>query len=320
MRLLVVADGRPKAGLGHVIRSLAVAEAAQRAGHDVNLRTVAHPTIRALAAEVEVRTVDESRPQDDADAVLLDGYRFDASSVEGWRKRAQVVAGFVDFGATELGLDLVVNPNTEHPVEAPGRPRQLLGPAFAPIRSRFLSARREPSVERTLLVSTGGADLGGLGARIVEALPDGHGFAAIRVVTAGPAPRYGPPSGVEVLRPPVDLCQLMCQANAAIGAAGSTVWEFCHLGVPAAVVPVADNQAMLLETVAAAGAAIVRSSPEGLIEDLEELLEALADPSIAASLSDSGRQLVDGRGADRIVDALTSLVGQASPTSSHESG
>ena len=60
-----------------------------------------------------------------------------------------------------------------------------------------------------------------------------------------------------------DIASLMLAADLAAGAGGSTSWERCALGLPAAIAVTAPNQQLNAERLAAAGAAIVLGARRG---------------------------------------------------------
>lgn len=103
------------------------------------------------------------------------------------------------------------------------------------------------------------------------------------------------------------LCDLMINADFAIGASGATSWERCCLGLPTFVVTLAANQ----EPIAA------QLHRDGYVKLLGQLNEITVD-LLKAAFSDvlSGncdlekwsshcRTLVDGKGTDRVVSVMT---------------
>jgi RimJ/RimL family protein N-acetyltransferase len=97
------------------------------------------------------------------------------------------------------------------------------------------------------------------------------------------------------------MAELMRDADLAIGAAGSTSWERCCLGLPAIVFAMAENQRLAAENLERAGAIVLASSAEAAGGHLRTLLSD--EPSIA-SLVAAAAALVDGRGSERVVQAM----------------
>jgi spore coat polysaccharide biosynthesis predicted glycosyltransferase SpsG len=110
--------------------------------------------------------------------------------------------------------------------------------------------------------------------------------------------------GIDLRRSPPRVADVFDEADAAISAAGSTTWELLCMGVPTALVQVADNQAGVVRTARATGAALVIGTPSDAAATLPGALDELTDLDRQRSLSDAALRTVDGLGASRVVDAL----------------
>ena len=135
------------------------------------------------------------------------------------------------------------------------------------------------------------------------------------VAEALDAVRTGPGQRLEVVSPTPDLAGLAATCDIAVTAAGSSVWEFLCLGVPAMLVCVVDNQAPGYDAVTGQDLA----APLGHLQDLRHDRTArdgavaattrlLDDPDRCAALSARGMALVDGLGRSRVADALLGAV------------
>ncbi|MGH9554091.1 MAG: GNAT family N-acetyltransferase, partial [Terriglobales bacterium] len=114
---------------------------------------------------------------------------------------------------------------------------------------------------------------------------------------------------LRLLRDAFDMSTLMADADVAISAAGITCWEMCFLGLPALLIDVAENQTPVAHELDRQGVAIYAGSsrqvtPEDIAARLKLLLAA---PERRAALSEGGRKLVDGCGAERVVSAMQPL-------------
>jgi RimJ/RimL family protein N-acetyltransferase len=99
----------------------------------------------------------------------------------------------------------------------------------------------------------------------------------------------------------------MADADVAISGAGSTCWEMCFLGLPAIVIDVAENQRPIGQELDRRGIAIHLGSGVDITAEkiADQLKTLLASQGRRAAMSDRGRNLVDGRGAERVVSAMT---------------
>ena len=315
--LLVRADGGGPMGAGHVMRQLALAQAWARPGARVVLAT-AHladePAARWRGEGFEVRQL-PGRPDRDA-AVLLevasevepawvsfDGYHLTPSlqeAVVGSGRRLLVVD---DHGAQGRYLaDVIVDQNLGATAADYGDRRSgsvvLLGPGYALLRREF--GREVPA--RTF------ASRGPL--RVLLTLGGGPDRTLLDVIRAGV---HDAPCATEVVEvgagmPVVDMAALMASCDLAVSAAGSTCWELCATGLPAALVVTAPNQAPLAARLADHGAAVhLGPSAEVTSERVTAYVKGLArDPGQRAVMAAAGRALVDGRGADRVVAVMRS--------------
>jgi spore coat polysaccharide biosynthesis predicted glycosyltransferase SpsG len=151
----------------------------------------------------------------------------------------------------------------------------------------------------------GGTDSAGVAPAWARALADtGLPFQAT-VVSPTPFAAHGPFTVI----PPTDrLPALMAEADLVVTAAGSAVWELLYLGVPAALTWVAANQLIGYEALVGRGIA-AGAGPAPDAAATKVLAGLLADPEAREEYGRRGRGLVDGRGRERVADALLALLG-----------
>lgn len=183
----------------------------------------------------------------------------------------------------------------------------LLRPQFAARRSAAMRRRTRDQPVRRLLISLGSTDIGGRTGRAVEIAIACSYRGAIDVVLDRSAPSRpvvetlaARHAGITLHSDVDDMAALMVAADLAIGAAGTTTWERCALGLPTVTLILANNQRVVAEKVSAAGAAVA-------VEDVEQvgtvLIKLMSGRGLAA-MSTAGFGLVDGYGAVRVADAL----------------
>ncbi|MBL1435357.1 MAG: UDP-2,4-diacetamido-2,4,6-trideoxy-beta-L-altropyranose hydrolase [Rhodobacteraceae bacterium] len=135
---------------------------------------------------------------------------------------------------------------------------RLIGPEYALLRPEF-QAFRQRSLERRqnaglahILITMGGVDKDDVTSRVLEVLAHSvlPAAAHITVVMGQNAPALGAvqakalrmPCPTRVLVSIDNMAEIMASADIAIGAAGSTSWERCCLGLPTLLLTIADNQ------------------------------------------------------------------------------
>lgn len=332
--LLLRADASPAMGTGHVMRCLALAEAWQAAGGQALLLSRNLPEslarraraqgfavlpLPAAACEGEdTRFTAQTAAQADARWVVVDGYHFPLSLCAMLQSAGLHVLWVDDFGIAEpFGPELLLNQNLGatpawYPQLAP-HTEPLLGPGYALLRREFASwrewARPIPEQARRLLITLGGSDPANATAKTIAALKLLGPAAPVATLLAGAAnPHFdslaqalqGTPH--QLLRQAEDMPARMAEADVAIAAGGTTVWELAFMGLPALLLCLAENQRHNCRELARAGAAVDLGWHEDVTpETLADALAALVQEAPRrAAMSAASRQLVDGRGTERV--------------------
>jgi UDP-2,4-diacetamido-2,4,6-trideoxy-beta-L-altropyranose hydrolase len=190
----------------------------------------------------------------------------------------------------------------------------LLSPVFSTLRSYSLRRRAQP-VLRDLLISMGGVDVGNVTGQVLKALrvcplPENS---RIKVIMGTTAPwqdeihtqAKGMPWPTSVLVGTGDMAQLMAECDLAIGAAGTTSWERCCLGVPAILFVLAENQYRVAQALERAGAVKIVTSEHNLAKRLEELIIPLIiNESKLVHMSACAASVVDGLGVNAVLQNI----------------
>src|SRR5215831_4636678 len=234
--VVLIADGGPQAGLGHLSRCSALAVALQRQG--VALRTLSLGLEEPLDRYgVRWEPVDEPRA-DGADVIVLDSYTVDAELCARLAANAPLVA-FVDDDSNiaEAALTIRSGISSDRPNELAGLNYACLGPQFWSIQARPTRQR----VER-VLVATGAADHVGAAPRLARGL-DGTLPDCRIVVVRGPyASSADFPQNVQIVGAPGSLFEPLAAADLVVTAAGQTMLEALAAGTPCISLITAENQ------------------------------------------------------------------------------
>lgn len=190
----------------------------------------------------------------------------------------------------------------------------LLRPEFAAARPAALARRRKVPSGR-LLISLGSTDVGALTGQVLQAALQATGVGGLDIVFgSGAAPSLSLARALALqdhrLRLHVgaagqEMARLMAEADLAIGAAGTTSWERCCLGLPTISLILADNQRLIAQMLEEAGAIVTAAATEGpvLTRQIEELL---ADDRHLARMSMAAAAVTDGGGAARVAERMIS--------------
>jgi spore coat polysaccharide biosynthesis predicted glycosyltransferase SpsG len=102
-----------------------------------------------------------------------------------------------------------------------------------------------------------------------------------------------------------NLARLFAEADLAIGAGGTSTWERFCVGLPSLLVAAAANQVPTLEALASDGYVVyLGASDRVTVDDYRVAFGIVDDRLRLTELSRRCMALVDGRGADRVGDAM----------------
>jgi len=201
------------------------------------------------------------------------------------------------------------NKNTEMLL---GSQFSLLRPEFSAQRGRALAARSQRCRVSKILLTMGGMDLDNISEMVLDALalvtePSWR----VTVVLGSGAPHYQSIQEkitqynfeVELLTSIDNMAHLMAEADLAIGAAGTTSWERCSLGLPTILIQTADNQRLVAKELSSQGAVIFIGEGKQLKSKI--ILEALAyAENNLSALSSATSSICDGKGAKRVANYI----------------
>lgn len=202
--------------------------------------------------------------KDMVDWLVVDHYALDHRWERLLRDRCHQIMVIDDLADRVHDCDLLLDQNLgrevrdydtlvpEQCVRLIGPRYALLRPDFAALRDHSLRRRAQPEL-RQLLITMGGVDQTNATGAALAALKDCLLPAGCRitVVLGGQAPWRAEverlaacmPWPTEVAVAVDDMAQRMAESDLVIGAAGSTAWERCALGIPTLLVVLAPNQA-----------------------------------------------------------------------------
>lgn len=216
----------------------------------------------------------------------------------------------------------------------------LLGSAYAPLRKEFgempYTVREEAE---QILITTGGADRYNVAGQLALRLAEWSGQESGR--KTGQKPRMqtdGPKDGtgrlqihivsgpfhdfrdqlkqLQVRYPEItihenvtNMSELMAACDIAVSAAGSTLYELCAIGVPAVYFYFVENQELparyFSEMTKMQNAGNYAADAQKTLDGLtRETIRMLGSKQLRLAVSENMREVADGRGAQRIAQAL----------------
>lgn len=340
--VVIRCDASAEGGVGHLVRALSVADAAQAAGHTVAVAgAIESPLAERLLADSGLEATDATEnleilaAEQGATVVHVDDYAIGAEAREQVRACGALLSSIEDGTFGRRPADVVVDPTLR--TEWIARPEDgsgtvLLGIDYAPMRADVRAAReRRPAEARDIgpaarvLIVMGGTDATGAAGTLAAVCSEAESIGQVSVI----APernwdevRAEAGDGIDLIAPSTDFLERASAADLVVSAAGTTAWELACIGVPSLLVAVVANQkagyaAALTERIACGLGSLeqVRADQSAATAAVEEAVAALRT---VGPWTRVGREEIDGRGAERIVaawDAALSrrVAGEGSP-------
>lgn len=342
--LIFRADGNSQIGAGHIMRCLAIANAAAESGIDSVFVTasddmkktiesrnivchVMDTDYRHMEHEDIISVAEKYKPS----AIIVDSYYVTEAYLKNIHKWCQAnnceLVYIDDVKAWAYTCDLLINYNI-YAKEADymtlyaneeGRaiPRMLLGASYVPLRKEFANAALKDVKQHVtdVFVSTGGADPEHMACELMKkAITSDYIYHFVvgsmnrdKEMLKSLAKQH---DNIYVYENVTDMSSLMGKCDIAVSAAGSTLYELCAMKVPTVTYVMADNQRELSETFDSKG--IIANIGDVRIIGREETAGLIIDSvetmannyEARCKTADRMKSIVDGRGTYRIIEAL----------------
>lgn len=339
--ILFHADSRLDAGMGHVMRCIALAgELNMPAGflcqpNGAVQRLVKQAGFLFFPLQDEKGLYDQVKNLSPA-AVVADSYGISGEEIEPVKREIPLLIVIDDLNDRYLPADLLINGNiTAFDLGYIPDKRLLLGPEYVLLREEFRNCPPKKIVERArkLMVTIGGSDpldlmpfllnaLSGLNLHI-KAVMGPHFKTREKLISIAKRQKSFLNGFLELVESP-DMADLMRWADLAVSAGGSTLYELCATGTPAVVLAIADNQVPAARALDKQGCVWYLGFHDEVLgygfEDLRDVKEESSLKSLAqavktlaqdyfrrAEMSRRGRVLVDGLGTKRCAAVIREI-------------
>ena len=337
-KILLRADASNKIGIGHVMRSFALAQAWKDMGIQViflcfeipdqleqllkkeNIKLIKFIN-KPIGSTEDARLTGNLAHKLGIQWVIADGYDFKGDYQKFIKEQGLKLLIVDDYGHSDFycaniilntGLDiykrLYVNraPDTQ----------MLFGPTFISLRREFLEKdkwKKTIAKQGTkLLVTMGGADPEEATLKVIEALIKSSNRFEVKVVI-GPADASinklkatAGDSSVSILQNVEGMADLMAWADIGISAGGGTLAEMAYMGLPNIILKTAENQiGSNLYEKKSGTSWYLGSATEVSKEQIRHCIESLSvDFSKRQEMSRKGQELIDGKGSQRILEFI----------------
>ena len=232
-----------------------------------------------------INAIGNSQP----DWLVVDNYEIDSLWHAKLKNSVDKILAIDDVAERMMDCDVLLNQNLgchkkEYNRLLPEQCELLIGTEYALLRPQFhqwrkksFSKREKGITVKNILITFGGLDIENLSGIMLDIL-DSVEFSTrpqINIVLGKCAPHYQLLLSkvhtykcvVNIHSNVTNMAELMFNADISIGAAGSTSWERCCLGLPAIVVVLANNQMYSASQLEHSGAVINL----GCVNNIDEL-------------------------------------------------
>lgn len=265
--------------------------------------------------------------QKQVDWLIIDHYGLDVSWENQLRAYAKKIMVIDDLANRQHDCDLLLDQNLyldmDHRYQelVPSNCKQLLGPQYVLLRTEFYETRKKMRERdgkvRRVLIFFGASDCTNETGKILEVIkqlnrPD----IAIDVVVGVTNPNKEQIQELcnsmfhTTFHCQIDhMAQLIANADLAVGAGGTAIWERCFLGLPSITIVVADNQRQTTEAVAKLGATLyVGESSTITTQQLSQcIMKMLKDSTLLRVMSQKAMQLMNNDCYDTIGQLLRDM-------------
>lgn len=331
--ILIRVDANEQIGTGHVMRCLTVANEFANKGErvifvsadhsiDVLIRPNGFDCICLNSDYSNLETEDVARIVRDYNPslMIIDSYYVTNDYLSNLSNMVRTVY-FDDFNSNCWNVNYLINYNVyaeklDYSSYGAMDTRLLLSPLYAPLRNEFKKCRKHEIKEVTdVLVSAGGSDPQCVTEKIMHSICTQRSNIKFHFVVGALNPRL---SSIRNMADRIEnvvlhvnekhMSDLMSKCDIAISAAGMTLYELCAAGLPTVTYTLADNQMAAAEQFKEQGLMLCAGdcrSDGGFIGKAEKCMNKLIDDiDLRKNLSTKMQMLVDGKGGERIVEAL----------------
>ena len=331
------ADGSTAIGLGHITRSLALADMLSDEFDIAVAIKDPSPQLVELISPVtkNIITLRNKDWQKDAyeladyvsseDLVVLDGYNFDTAYQQIIKQKAKRVVFLDDIHAWHYVADVIINQSdsvTKANYSLEPYTRLFTGMKYALLRKPFLEAalstRKIEKID-TCFISMGGADITNATEKTLRAVVSNNKYSAVHVLVGPLNPhkrdirnfingqdpgRIHYHEGLTAM----ELCRLLNQCQIALCPASSLSIEACAVGIGLGTGFTAANQWGILDSMEKSKTILNFGDLNAIsIEEIAEKVEELSNIQTINEQIANQRKLVDGRSPERLRNIFRNL-------------
>ncbi|MBP9853719.1 MAG: UDP-2,4-diacetamido-2,4,6-trideoxy-beta-L-altropyranose hydrolase [Candidatus Omnitrophica bacterium] len=339
MNAKIFTEGGEGIGFGHVTRCLALVEALKKVSFEVELVVQGDKNVEQYLAGQPFRceTWRENKNWElelaNIDLAIVDSYLCSKKTLEDIAQVCFTV--YVDdFKRLDYPAGIVLNGSVaakslNYPQDEHSHGTYLLGAEYAILRSEFWIDQPYSVAKKikTVMLTFGGCDGRRLTEKILPLFKEEPFSAWSKIVILGRGAKHL--MAVEDIKDKnteiwtdlsaKEMRRVMQKSDLAISTGGQTLYELARVGVPTIAISAAENQDLNISHFAKGGFLIHAGDwhYQDLIQRVREALNQMSSEKERIHRSSTGRNMVDGQGALRVVKFLKERKAYEKQTSSH---
>lgn len=317
MKAAIYANGSPKTGMGHIIRTMAIGEVLKL--KHIEVQYICNSSSQECTEFIKYKNYKVLTfflDNDKYDFIIVDSYEINSEEkLSYFYKFAKRVIYIDDLNLDyKYKIDILINYAVGAEVlNYSGVKLKLIGSEFMPLRKQFsnIVVQKPNEFVMSVLITMGAGDEFNYTQYILETLLEFY-----------PDLDYGVILGMTNIHKEKLLCKfknkkiqfysnvenmasLMKNYDVAISAGGSTIYELCACSVPTIAIITACNQQRFIKTMnEKIDLPYVNFTKHRDVEFIDKFNRLYKDYNFRKKLSHNMNSLIDGNGTERIVDAI----------------
>lgn len=320
MKAAIFANGSNKIGMGHIIRTMAIAETLK--SKNIEIEYICNSSSSECTEFIRSKNYKTSvkfSHEDKYAFIIVDSYDINSSEkLSYFYKFAKHVIYIDDLHLLyDYNIDIIINYSVGAEIlHYNGAKIKQLGPKFTPLRKQFLNVFFEESNKsvENILITMGAGDEFNYTQYILENLLNLYPNLNYKVIL-GMTNVYKERlvdgfknKKVQFYSNVSNMANLMKSCDIAISAGGSTIYELCACSVPTIAVITAMNQKQFIKNIhEKINLQYVDFTSNKNIEFISEFNKLYENHDFRKLISCKMNSLIDGNGTKRIAEAILNL-------------
>ena len=330
MKILFRVEATPELGSGHLMRCLVLAEGLKGSTSDVDITFITssnvvdeqvkscdYKLINLPSSKNMVKEIEYYEKYLKKAIFITDIPNIPDDYLKTLKKSVGLVVSIDDGSDTIFYSDILINPNLRSNVnhKYSSETRYYSGGKYVILKKAFGKyAVKKKQIKRevkSLFVCFGGSDKNNITKKVMDIIQNMD--INLLIVVGIMYPYYNELvkdindyRNIQIKRNAHNMDELIYDADLAVISGGTLLYETCAVGTPAIVICQNGEQNRESEFFAENNAAINLGTFDNINEDTgrNAILKLISDYDKRELLSKNARQLIDGRGADRIVGII----------------